>query len=216
MCRSFALFDDVADVTSLTGYPLDSGATFPPPHFNISPGAPIIAIGAVGDEIQVTAMRWGYKPRWAPNDTPSTHVARAESLASKRYFKGAFTRHRCLVPVNGWYEWKYEGDEQLPFYFSVQERPRLYLAGIFTRLAEGGQGCAIVTEPARGKAKEISRRMPVVVAAGAEAWLDPTITDRETLKRYLRPLAPGTLNARQVDSTTDSSTQNYGGQNHSI
>lgn len=57
MCRSFALFDDVADVTSLTGYPLDSGATFPPPHFNISPGAPIMAIGAVGDEIQVTAMR---------------------------------------------------------------------------------------------------------------------------------------------------------------
>jgi putative SOS response-associated peptidase YedK len=211
MCGRFALFDDVRQVADSTGYSIASGATFPPPRFNVSPGAPIMAIGAVDEEIQVTTMHWGYKPRWAPDDTPSTHVARAESLASKRYWKGAFARHRCLVPVNGWYEWKHEGNEKRPYYFSAQEHPRLYLAGIFARLAEGGQGCAIVTEPARGVAKEIHRRMPVVLAAGAEAWLDPEITDRETLRRSLRPLSPTFLTTWEVNGEINSPALDHAG-----
>lgn len=90
-----------------------------------------------------------------------------------------------------------EGDQKRHLFFSAQEHPRLYLTGIFTRLGEGGQGCVNVTEPARGKAKEIHRRIQVVVAAGAEAWLDPANIDRETLERYLRALAPGALTASQ-------------------
>lgn len=54
--------------------------------------------------------------------------------------------------------------------------------------------------------------MPVVVAAGAEAWLNPAITDRETLKRYLRALAPGALTTCEIDSAYGSSTQDQGSQ----
>ncbi|MEL7968033.1 SOS response-associated peptidase [Vreelandella neptunia] len=193
MCRRFALFDGAQHVADSLGYPIASGATFPPGRYNISPGGPIVAIAATDGEPEVTTLQWSFKPRWAPEDAPRTHVARAESLASSRFWKGAFARHRCLVPVNGWFEWQHEGDLKRPFYFREASSRLLLLAGVFTKQADGEMGCAIVTQPAQGVAKRVHSRMPVVVAAGADAWLDTEVKDRDTLKQHLRPISPSQL-----------------------
>ncbi len=203
MCGRFALFDDVRQVADSFSYPIASGATFPPTSYNVAPGDPIVAIAATDGEPEVTTLKWTFQPRWAPKDAPRTHVARAESLASSRFWKGAFTRHRCLVPVNGWFEWQHEGDRKRPFYFCGASSRLILLAGVFTKQADGELGCAIVTQPAQGQAKRIHSRMPVVVAAGADAWLDPEVRDRDTLKKHLKPLPPWQLVSYPVSSAVN-------------
>jgi len=206
MCGRFALYDDPRQVAESFGFPLASGATFPPARYNIPPGGPIVAIAATEGDPEVTTLQWSFKPRWAPEDAPRTHVARAESLASSRFWKGAFARHRCLVPVNGWFEWRHEGERKLPFYFHGASSGLLLLAGVFTKRADGELGCAIVTQPAQGVAKQIHSRMPVVVAAGADAWLDPEVQDRDTLKQQLKPLHPSQLAVYEVGQAVNDAT----------
>lgn len=170
-----------------------------------------MAIAATDGEPEVTTLQWSFKPRWAPEDAPRTHVARAESLASSRFWKGAFARHRCLVPVNGWFEWQHEGDLKRPFYFREASSRLLLLAGVFTKQADGEMGCAIVTQPAQGVAKRVHSRMPVVVAAGADAWLDMEVKDRDTLKQHLRPISPSQLVVYAVSMAVNDATAD--GQN---
>ena len=75
MCGRFALYDDPRQVAESFGYPLASGATFPPARYNIPPGGPIVAIAATEGDPEVTTLQWSFKPRWAPEDAPRTHVA---------------------------------------------------------------------------------------------------------------------------------------------
>lgn len=203
MCGRIAFFDEPQAVASQLGYPL-ARAAFPPASYNIAPGGPIVAIAATDSEPEVTSLQWTFKPRWAPEDAPRTHVARAESLASSRFWKGAFARHRCLIPVNGWYEWRHDGDAKLPYYFHGAMQSLLLLAGVFTTLADGELGCAVVTQPAQGLAKDIHSRMPVVVGAGAEDWLNPEIHDRDTLKQRLRPMPIASLAIQPVSQAVNS------------
>ena len=203
MCGRIAFFDEPQAVASQLGYPL-ARAAFPPASYNIAPGGPIVAIAATDSEPKVTSLQWTFKPRWAPEDAPRTHVARAERLASSRFWKGAFARHRCLIPVNGWYEWRHDGDAKLPYYFHGATQRLLLLAGVFTTLADGQLGCAVVTQPAQGRAKDIHSRMPVVVGAGAEDWLSTEIHDRETLKQRLRRVPIASLAIQPVSQAVNS------------
>lgn len=126
---------------------------------------------------------------WARGRAAQPINARAETVATSGYFKHVFARQRCLIPADGWFEWLATEIGKQPHYISRQDREPLAFAGIYTEREDGSLGCAILTEPARGSAAEVHDRMPLILDdASLEPWLDPDLTDRETIRQVVRHL----------------------------
>lgn len=137
---------------------------------------------------RVRAMRWGLVPPWAKaiGDGPLLFNARGETAASKPAFRAAARRRRCLVPIDGWYEWVPEpgSRRKQPFYMSRRDGRRLFLAGLWEAWSDpaGAEdappvlSCAIVTTEAVGEHRRIHDRMPRIIAMEDWArWLDPDL-----------------------------------------
>ncbi|MGM0988517.1 MAG: SOS response-associated peptidase [Pseudomonadota bacterium] len=189
MCGRFALYSDYPRLAAALKLPL---AEHPlAPRYNVAPGTWINAVRRADADSQLTLdeLWWGYRPHWADDNAPQPINATVEKVATSNYFKGAFAHHRCLVPADGWYEWvRLEGRKQ-PHFLTRTDREPLWFAGIWTQRPDGKPGCAILTEPARGVAKPIHPRMPLALdAESLEPWLDPDLTDRETIRQVVHHL----------------------------
>ena len=163
------------------------------PHYNITPGRPIA--GALAGALDYAW--WGFKPRWADHNAPAPINARAETVATSRYFRGAFEHRRCLIPANGWFEWQETSAGKQPWYVTVPDAPFIAYAAIWAESdQETGRCCAIITEPARGAARSIHPRMPLVLAPDCwHAWLDAGLTRRHEIRAAVHRLDPGQLRA---------------------
>ncbi|WP_307725408.1 SOS response-associated peptidase [Halomonas cupida] len=161
----------------------------PARRFNVAPGTSIPAVFLPDPEAppQLDLLWWGYRPEWAGDNAPQPINAKAETVATSRYFKGAFSRHRCLVPANGWYEWITTDHGKQPHYITRTDNRQLWFAGIWARRADDKLGCAIITEPARGPARDVHDRMPLCLTDDSlSLWLDPDLSDRETIRRVVK------------------------------
>jgi putative SOS response-associated peptidase YedK len=138
-----------------TAIALAFGLPHPPdvrPRYNIAPTqqVPIVRGNAAGER-ELVEMRWGLVPRWAKDPSIGTRMinARAETVATKGAFRNAFARHRCLVPVNGFYEWKRIANGKQPLHIGRADGRPFGLAGLYERwLSPEGEvldTCAIVT-----------------------------------------------------------------------
>ena len=211
MCGRFALFSDPTSIARALRLPL------PPegwqPRYNVAPGTWIT--GARRPEPDADpcfdSLWWGYRPHWAGQSGPEPINARAERLDSSKYFRGAFHKHRCLIPADGWYEWlPGEGGKQ-PYFFTREDRQPLFLGGIWEPYADDTACCAIITEPARGIAREIHDRMPLVLDdQSLEAWLDPALTERDAIRAAVHQLEAETLVAWPVSTRVNRSDQEGG------
>lgn len=189
MCGRFALFSDYSRLARRVG--LSEAEREFAPRYNISPGTWILAVRRpCGDEPPVMEeLWWGYKPAWAGAKAPQPINATLEKVATSNYYKGAFARHRCLIPADGWYEWLPLDGRKQPHYLCRGDREPIWLAGIWAERADGKPGVAILTEPARGIAQEIHSRMPLALDdASIDPWLDPDLTDRETVRNVIHHL----------------------------
>ncbi|MDH5354719.1 MAG: SOS response-associated peptidase [Gammaproteobacteria bacterium] len=144
------------------------------PRYNIAPTTPVLA--RTGSEL--TFFRWGLIPSWAKDLTMGNRMfnARAETVAEKPSFRQAFKRRRCLIPANGFYEWRSEKGLRQPYCCHV-DHGLFSMAGIWElwQDAEGNQiqSCAIITTEASGAMLDIHTRMPVIIAVENYAqWLD--------------------------------------------
>ncbi|WP_404363319.1 SOS response-associated peptidase [Marinobacter sp.] len=200
MCGRYALYEPVDQVAQRIGYPVRSSESLPGNGYNIPPGGFIVAVAAVDEKPEILPMWWGFRPHWAGEDAPEPINARAENVAGSNFFKGSFARHRCIIPANGWFEWRQNNGDKQPFYIHHRDGDLLLMAGIFTTDEDGNPACCILTEDARGPAKDIHPRMPVVLGEGVEIWLDPETHDRETLKRKVKHLSPDRLCFRPVSA----------------
>lgn len=168
------------------------------PRYNVSPGTGIPVARRSDNEAPITLdeLHWGFRPHWADGSGPQPINARAESVATSRYFRGAFANHRCLVPADGWFEWctAPDGGKQ-PYYLSRRDRKVMYLAAIWTSRGEGvAPSVAIITEPARGDARDIHDRMPLALADGSlESWMDADINSREAIRKITRHIDAGVI-----------------------
>ena len=131
------------------------------PSYNLSPNNPILMLTD-----QLKSINWSFTPYWA--DKPFNLInARAETLNSKPSFENS---NRCLIPADGWYEWKVDGEEKVP-YFHHADGEVFFFAGVYGGY-RGKLGCAIVTMEALETAKEIHERMPLIVARSHfKEWL---------------------------------------------
>ena len=132
------------------------------PSYNLAPGNSILMLTD-----QLKSINWSFTPYWA--DKPFNLInARSETLNSKPSFENS---NRCLIPADGWYEWKSEEDEKIP-YFLHADGDVFFFAGVYGGY-RGKLGCAIVTMEALETTKEIHERMPLIVARSHfKEWLE--------------------------------------------
>ena len=164
------------------------------PRYNVAPSQRVVGIRAAADGARELAwLRWGLIPAWSPEPRLkySTINARAETVADKPTYRQAFRQRRCLIPVDGFYEWqKTEGRKQ-PHCIGLADGAPFVFAGLWERWEREGQvveSCTILVTQANQRIAAIHDRMPVILdATEYDAWLEPTIRDPDQLLPLLRP-----------------------------
>lgn len=203
MCGRFAQFTPLPKAAMRFEAVLRSSLS---PRYNVSPQqkAAIVRLDARKGIRKLEDLTWGLLPAWAAKkkDAHPLVNARAETLAEKPSFKEAFAKRRCLVPVDGFYEWKKEGERKVPHFFSMKGGGLFALAGLwdsFERDKEEVVTFTIVTTAANVLMAPVHERMPVILGSSdVPVWLDPGLTDAKVLERYLRPYEGPDLEARPV------------------
>ncbi len=164
--------------------------------YNIAPGAAIWTVRSGDDDgpRQVERRRWGLVPGWAKDPAIGSRLvnARGETLAEKPAFRAAFKRRRCLVPADGFYEWRRSGRQRIPFYFHPRDGRPFAMAGLFeTWMPPEGDpldSVTIVTVAANQIVGAVHHRMPAVLDdVAATTWLDADVEEREALEPLLAP-----------------------------
>ncbi|MGQ0744060.1 MAG: SOS response-associated peptidase [Acidimicrobiales bacterium] len=212
MCGRVVAAASPGQIASCLGaMPSGSFSTGAVPRFNVAPGSPlpVVAEGSTGRTLG--AMKWGLVPSWSRDPGARRPInARAEGIESNRLFGPALARRRCLVVVDGFYEWT-RGSRRQPFYFHSPADSFLTLAGIWERSGSpGGESSvtvAIVTTEANPDVAEVHRRMPVVVGPQDwDRWLDRTLTDPAQLADVMTPAPAGTLDSHPVSFAVNRAT----------
>jgi putative SOS response-associated peptidase YedK len=192
-------------------------------RFNIAPTQEILVVRADPANGRRTAdmMRWGLIPSWSKtpkgNPGPPMINARCETLAEKPMFRSAVRRRRCLIPVDGFYEWQQtpvcgRGKKQPYFIHRPDDNPFAF-AGLWEAWkpptsempaadeASPIESCTIVTTEANKTLSELHDRMPVVLAPCDYAmWLDPKVEDPAALAHLLSPCGEEELIAEPVST----------------
>jgi putative SOS response-associated peptidase YedK len=153
------------------------------PRFNVAPTQPAPVVTLRDGVRTLEMMRWGLIPFWGtkPGTKPPLMInARVESLDAKQVFRDALARKRCLVPADGFFEWKRTGKIPTPMYIHPEDHRFVAFAGLWARAkADSGReitSFTIVTGPPNELVKPIHDRMPIVLDRSAwSAWLDPSL-----------------------------------------
>jgi putative SOS response-associated peptidase YedK len=184
------------------------------PRFNIAPTDPVIAIRRTEQaKNQAGRLRWGLVPGfWAEKKGQRPLInARAESVATQAAFKESFERRRCLIPADGFYEWRTDEKGKQPIWFSRPDNELFAFAGIWAELKPEGRdsltSCALITCMPNDVVRPIHDRMPVLLEPEVEStWLDPD-ADEEALLELLRPAPPTTLDLREVGNAVNNARE---------
>jgi len=174
------------------------------PRYNIAPGQDILCVVADGAR-RIEPMRWGLIPFWAKDPSIGNRLinARAETLAVKPSFRGAFAKRRCLIAADGFYEWRQAGRRKVPVYIFLKSREPFGFAGLYEvwKAPDGREirTCTIITTGANDLVRPIHDRMPVIVPETLEdRWLDPAEKDRGLLESVLMPYPAEAMEAYEV------------------
>ena len=181
------------------------------PRFNIAPTDPVLAVRRTGEGGAATRelgrLRWGLMPgRWAESGRPLIN-ARSETVAEQPAYRDSFRERRCLIPADGFYEWKREPTGKQPIWISRPDDDLFAFAGIWAALERDGEeplhSCAILTCDPNQLIRPVHDRMPVVLAPEAEAtWLDPDATPQD-LRALLAPAPEDSLELLEVGNAVN-------------
>jgi putative SOS response-associated peptidase YedK len=173
------------------------------PRFNVAPSQPIGGIRNVDGQREWSLLRWGLIPSWAKDEKIGYRMinARGETVHEKPSFRAAFKRRRCLIPVDGFYEWKAVGEgrskPKQPFHIRRTDQQVFAFAGLWEcwTSPDGSEveSCTIVTTSANSLLAQIHDRMPVILDPDEyDVWLD-TDVKAEALQQLLDPHSTDTL-----------------------
>ena len=152
------------------------------------------------DVLNITNMRWGFRPSWSKKSSREPINARIESVSLKPMFRDSFENKRCLIPTNGWYEWKTTPRGKIPFYHYSKDEPTLFLAGIYDDWADDSitkRSFCILTTSSHEAISHIHGRMPVIIPeASINQWLKYATFESSQSQIELHPVD------RKVNATT--------------
>ncbi len=186
------------------------------PSYNVAPGTEVMMIRGDSETGERTseAAYWGFTPGWFKpgGRAPRPINARSEGVASKPMFRNAVSRRRCILPADGFYEWKKLDQGKQPWLIRLRDGNVFGFAGIYETGNEttgNRPSCAILTAEANAMMRDIHARMPVILEPQDYArWLDPEQIHGVTLLPLLRPYEPGDLVAHPVSTRVNSVRNN--------
>jgi putative SOS response-associated peptidase YedK len=166
------------------------------PRYNIAPtqNVGIIRQDRTQPVRKLSLVRWGLIPYWAQDSSIGQKMinARSETVLDKPAFRESFQNRRCLVPADGFYEWKRSGKSKQPIHIGMQDDLLFAFAGIWDRWKDVSgnvvETCSILTTTPNSLLAEVHDRMPVILELkNYDLWLDPGFRDLDTLTGMLRP-----------------------------
>jgi putative SOS response-associated peptidase YedK len=189
------------------------------PRYNIAPTQEIsiIRLNPATRGRECVRVRWGLIPSWAKDASlgPRLLNARSETLHEKPAFKTPLKFKRCLVPADGFYEWKRDGKLRQPFLLKMADSSPFAFAGLWDRwtnqMGESIQSCTIITTPANDLIAPIHDRMPAILPPELyDEWLGPNIKNYQPLLKLLLPFPGNLMTAVPVSDRVNKAT--YEGQ----
>ncbi len=179
-------------------------------RYNIAPTQPVPVI-TNEDPTSLTAQRWGLIPSWAKDPAIGSRLinARAETVHEKPSFRSAFKRRRCLIPANGFYEWKREGKTKRPYFVHLKEQALFAFAGLWEvwHSPDGDElhTCTIITTEPNAVVSPLHNRMAVILSPDDyDQWLSPDELPPEALLPLLQPYDADQMDAYEVSTHVNS------------
>jgi putative SOS response-associated peptidase YedK len=179
------------------------------PRYNIAPTQPVLVIRQNPTEPtrHLSQMRWGLVPSWSKDMSGAVKIvnARSETAHTLPAFRDAMKYRRCLVPADGFYEWKRSGNANQPFCFEVGKGNLFAFAGLWEgwKDANGSwiKTCTILTTTPNALASPIHDRMPVILDSDDyDVWLDPDLKDVSAVSEFLKPFNASAMRCYPVSS----------------
>lgn len=206
MCGRYTIADAEAILEELERFGVREGPEELLPRYNLAPSqrAPVAASDAPE---KLAFAKWGFVPAWARRQgeerAPKPLInARVETAARKPSFRDAARRRRCLVPADGYYEWKPEGRRKQPYYIRARSGRPFFFAGLWAPAVGEGEDdrtFAIVTTEADELVAPIHDRMPLILDPEAAAkWLAPGELSPDDAEALLASAAPPEMQAYPV------------------
>jgi putative SOS response-associated peptidase YedK len=179
-------------------------------RYNVCPTdtIPFLRLRADSGELELATGRWGLVPHWWKEAKPprASFNARVEEAAQKPMWRDAWSRARCLIPAEGWYEWGPVertdpatgeiGEAKQPHFIRRADAKLVCFAGLESyrkdpQTGEALRSCAIVTVPAAGALAQIHERMPLVLDESAHAaWLARELVDARKVSEIAAQRVP--------------------------
>lgn len=176
------------------------------PRFNVAPTQSIPVIRPKNGQRELFQASWGLVPSWAKERKIGSSLinARADTVATKPSYRSAFKRHRCLIPVDGFYEWRQIGPkEKQPYFIHRKDGAPFAFAGLWEcwKSPQGEElesACLITTEPNK-LMEPIHNRMPVILSpSDYDRWMNTPPEDSKSLQSLLIPFVADDLQADPV------------------
>ena len=206
MCGRYTLATPVGRLAEEFGF--DTSSKHFRTSYNVAPTQQVPAVLAEGGTRRLEMLRWGLVPSWADDPGIGARMinARSETAPEKPSFRRAFRRRRCLIPADGFYEWKRLNGSKQPYYFRIDGGRPFAFAGLWENWNKDGEirSCAILTTTANELVEEVHERMPVILPRDRyDAWLDPE-AEEEQLAALLVPYPDDDLEAYPVSRFVNS------------
>lgn len=179
------------------------------PRYNIAPTQPVPVIRQHPKEPvrQISLMKWGLIPYWAkdPSIAMSTINAKSETAATKPAFRDPLKYRHCLIPADGFYEWKRNGGSKQPYCFEINNGELFAFAGIWDgwKNADGRwiRTSSILTTTPNAVTSVVHNRMPVILDPDSyDRWLDPAMQNVTAILELLKPYDPQFMRCFPVSS----------------
>ena len=214
MCGRYVLKSSLQQLIDQYGAVPDEVFTIEP-NYNVAPSLHMPVVLEKEGGRKLDRYRWGLVPFWADhvNTGYSMINARAESLAKKRSFSKPFKSQRCIVPVNGFYEWKRSGSSKIPHFITAKNSPLMHFAGLYEQWespeGEAVNSYTIITTEANKPVSELHDRMPAMLLPEEfDTWLDPENNDIGALQDLLRPWPDDDIEYYRVSTDVNSVRNN--------
>lgn len=208
MCGRFSQFSHLEILREY--FDIDEIESDLPPRYNIHPENQIAVIALIEGEKHLRPMRWGLIPFWSkkPKMEYSTINARGETLDVRPTFRHSFKTRRCVIPVDGFYEWKGPRGIKTPYYFQSKNNQPLALAGLYDIWKSDDQmihSATIATSCANDLVMSIHDRMPVILSKGEQqTWLNIDAEDLDAVRKLMTPYRGKDLETYAVSTYVNS------------
>ena len=178
------------------------------PNFNAAPGdlLPVILMGSAR-QVRLTSGIW-------TSVTESRHAFETSDLEKNATLQKAILRKRCIIPLNGYYEWKRLSETiNIPFYLRILNRPILGIAGVYAQISDPDGTEILQFTPFQTRANELieplTAKMPAILEPSQWAtWIDPMISDVARITDLIRPADTYNMASYRISGDVNDRTRN--------